>query len=213
VVRLTIDDSAPLDVQLEAAAAAIARGEVVAFPTDTLYGLAVDPRNEEALDRLFALKGREAHRTVALIAADRRQVEEHFVLSPVAGRLADRFWPGPLTLVLDPRSHLAPAVTGPDGRVGVRVPAHEVARRLARCCGHPVTATSANPSGSPPTTDPAEVARQLPAVAVLLDAGPAPGGAASTVVDAADAAPRLLRAGAVPWERVLESLGSTSFRP
>lgn len=202
----------PAPPELAEAARAIAEGLVVAFPTDTLYGLAVDPRSSGALARLFALKGRGAERAVALVAADLAQVRQVAEIDEVAVCLADAFWPGPLTLVLPARRALSPSVLNDRGAVGVRVPDHAVARSLARLCGHPVTATSANLTGEPASADPEEVARRLPGLDVLVDAGRAPGGPPSTVVELRDGRPILVRAGAVAWERVLESLASASDR-
>jgi L-threonylcarbamoyladenylate synthase len=210
MIRITIEPARPLVPQLTVAVEAIRRGEVVAFPTDTLYGLAVDPRSETALEALFALKGRSADRTVALIGASLAQTSEVAELSGEARRLADRFWPGPLTLVVRARGPVASAARSTSGLVGIRVPDHPVARALAEACGHPITATSANASGCAPTASPDEVAFALPDVAVLVDAGPSPGGPASTMVDAATAGVQLLREGALPWSRVLEFLGTSS---
>jgi L-threonylcarbamoyladenylate synthase len=213
VRRLAIDVRAPLGPQLAAAADAISRGLVVAFPTDTLYGLAADPRSERALARLFDLKGRDADRVVALAAADLAQVRQVAQVNDAAARLAEAFWPGPLTLVLPRRPGLEAPLAGGGHTVGIRVPDHPVARALALVCGHPVTATSANRTGRHPLADPGEVVRQLPALDLIVDAGPAPGGAPSTVVDLSQGPPILVRSGAVPWNRVLESLASVSDSP
>ncbi len=210
MIRITIELGQPLVPQLAAAVEAIRRGEVVAFPTDTLYGLAVDPRSTAALDALFALKGRSADRAVALIGASVAQATEVADLSGNARRLADRFWPGPLTLVVRARGPVAALARSASGTVGIRVPDHPVARALAEACGHAITATSANVSGQASTASPAEVASALPGIAVLVDAGPSPGGPASTLVDVGTGEIRLLREGALPWSRVLEFLSTPS---
>ena len=117
--------------------------------------------------------------------------------------LAETFWPGPLTLLIRAPAALPEEVTGGTGRVGVRVPAHGVARGLCRACHRPLTATSANLSGEPPSADPDEVARTLGArIDLLLDDGRAPGGQPSTIVDVTGSAPRLVRAGALAWDQV-----------
>ena len=210
MIRITIELARPLVPQLTAAVEAIRRGEVVAFPTDTLYGLAVDPRSEAALEALFALKGRSADRVVALVAADLSQATEIGEIAGVARRLADRFWPGPLTLVVPARVAVASLACTANGLVGIRVPAHPVARALAEACGHALTATSANASGRPATSMPGDVADALPSLQVLVDAGPSPGGLPSTLVDAATSELRLIREGALPWSRVLEFLDAPS---
>lgn len=205
---LTPDAGSPLEPQLAPAVAAIAGGDVVGFPTETFYGLAADPRSARAVARLFELKGRAASQPIALIAADLDQVERIAGLSAGARRLARAFWPGPLTLVVPARVPLARAVVSERGLVGVRVSSHPVARALAAAVGHPITATSANISGEPPARTADAVARALPGLPVLIDGGAAPGAAPSTVVELADGRAVLLRAGAVPWERVLESLNT-----
>jgi len=203
--RLIVDAASPSAEAIGEAASVIARGDVVAVPTDTLYGLAADPFSADAVARVFAIKGREAARALPLIAADADQVAARIgALGPVASRLAAAFWPGPLTLLLAAPPALADAVAGGTGRVGVRVPAHEVARAICRAAGRPLTATSANRSGEPASGDPDVVARSLgDRVGLLLDAGPTPGGPPSTIVDATGPAPRLVREGAIRWEEVL----------
>jgi len=195
-----IADSASVQV----AADVIAAGGVVALPTDTLYGLAADPFRADAVARLFAVKGRSSEQAVPLIAADLEQIVSHLGSLPPIGRcLAERFWPGPLTLLIGAPAALAGDVTGGTGRVGVRVPAHGVARDLCRACQRPLTATSANLSGKPPSSDPDEVERTLGArIDLLLDDGRAPGGRPSTIVDVTGSAPRLVRAGALAWDEV-----------
>jgi L-threonylcarbamoyladenylate synthase len=207
MTRVTVNPHAPEAAALQEAAAAIARGEIVAFATDTLYGLAADPRQDAAVASVFAAKGRPDERALLLVAADRTQVEQVAVMNPLAAHLASRWWPGPLTLLLPARGDLVAAVHGGTRVVGVRVPASEVARALTAACGHPVTATSANRSGEPATAHPDEVARSVGHhIAVLLDSGASPGGPPSTIVDATGDAPKLIREGAVAWKRVLESV-------
>jgi L-threonylcarbamoyladenylate synthase len=207
-IRLTVDAGAPEEGTIERAAGAIAAGAVVAYPTDTLYGLAVDPWIQAAVDRLCLVKGRTPGTAIPLIASGRRQVEAWAgELSPLADRLARAFWPGPLTIVIPAFDRLVPAVHAGLGTVAVRVPAHPVAIALARAAGRPITSTSANRAGGPPASTPDEVARTFGSdLDVLLDAGASPGGPPSTIVDVTGDEPRLVRAGAVPWDRVLESL-------
>ena len=210
MIRIRIELARPLAPQLSNAVAAIRRGEVVAFPTDTLYGLAVDPRSDAALDALYALKGRSADRRVALIAASLAQAGDVAEIAGVARRLAVRFWPGPLTLVVPARGGLAARSVSAEGLVGIRVPDHPVARALADACGYPLTATSANVTGSAALSLPDGVADALPDVAILLDAGPSPGGRPSTLIEATALDVRLLREGALPWSRVVEFLSTPS---
>jgi len=208
MTRVVVRPVEPLEPQLAEAVAVIRRGGVVAFPTDTLYGLAADPRSAEAVDRVLALKGRASAQTIALVAANLPQVERIAALTTIARHAAAEFWPGPLTVLLRAKSGLAAATLGPDGLVGVRVPDHDVALALARACGHTLTATSANRTGEPATPDPDEVESALPDLDLLLDAGKAPGGPPSTLVDLSGDVPRLVRPGAIPWDRVLEFCSS-----
>jgi L-threonylcarbamoyladenylate synthase len=216
VIRLRVHAVDPDPALVSRAAASIAAGGIVALPTDTLYGLAADPFNADAVHRLFALKGRATGQALPLIAFDSTQITRQLgPLGHMAQRLADRFWPGPLTLLVSvPRGTplpgvprpLAEAVSAGTGRVGVRVPAHAVARALCAAAGTLLTATSANVSGQPPTDDPDAVAAAIGgAIDILLDAGTTPGGPPSTIIDVPDVAGgelRLIRPGALGWDEV-----------
>jgi len=208
VLTLSTDATHPDPEAIARAAALVREGRVVAFPTDTLYGLAADPGQAEAVEELYRIKGRQVDQAIPLIAADLDQVRTLLGELPEAVcRLGACFWPGPLTLILPAWPGLAPNLLAGGTTVAVRVPDHPVARALARAAGGPITSTSANRSGAPPTSDPAAVAADLgPSLAGLLDAGPSPGGPASTIVDVRGHEPRLLRPGAVAFERVLECL-------
>jgi L-threonylcarbamoyladenylate synthase len=201
---LAVDPLDPDAAVLDEAAAVIKGGGVVAMPTDTLYGLAADPFSKEALAHVFAVKGRRAERALPLIAADMDQVTIGLGALPPAGRrLALKFWPGPLTLLVARPASLPAEATGGDRRVGVRVPKHAVARGLCRAVGGLLTATSANLSGEPASADPEEVRLRLGArLDLLLDAGRTAGGLPSTIVDVTGHQVRLVRAGAIPWSEV-----------
>jgi L-threonylcarbamoyladenylate synthase len=182
-------------------------GGVVAYPTDTLYGLAVDPRSTRAVERLFEIKPREPGKAVPLIAASVEQASEAAVFDERARRVAESFWPGALSIVLQARNVVRAEILAADGSVAVRVPAHPTSQALAAGFGFCITATSANLSGDAPTASPAVVARTIGnRIDFLLDAGESPGGPPSTIVDLRSAEPRLIRAGAVAWERVLRSI-------
>ncbi len=210
MLTLSITANLPDETVIARAAEALRRGGIVAYPTDTLYGLAVDPRRDDAVARLFAVKGRDALAAVPLIAASLDQAQEAATFRDPELRLARAFWPGPLTIVLPARGGLAAAVLGGGTTVALRVPAHAVARALADAFGFCITATSANRSGGAPAVTGADVAAafatELDLLDVLLDAGAVTGGAPSTIVEMAESGPRLVRAGAVAWNRVLESL-------
>lgn len=183
------------------------QGGVVAYPTDTFYGLAVDPRQDAAIERLYALKGRETASAIPLIAASIEQAEAAGHFSDAHRRLALAFWPGPLTVVVDAAPGIARAVLGQGTTIAVRVPAHPLARELASAFGYCITSTSANRSGEPPLSNAADVTRMLgDAVDLVIDGGTTPGGPASTIVELTETGPRLVRAGQIAWERVLRSL-------
>ena len=208
LVTLSVDCLAPAPDAVRRAVESLVQGRIVAYPTDTVYGLAVDPQRPEAVERLFLAKGRSAEMAVPLIAADLEQVAQRSGrLTPLARTLARRFWPGPLTLVVDAAAALDGRLLAGGRTVAVRVPNHAVARALARELGHPVTATSANRSGSPPaTTAAAAVAAVGGDLACVLDGGAAASALSSTIVDVRGPAPVLLRPGVVAWDRVLESV-------
>ena len=210
MIRIVVDPAQPDPAAIERTAVALSRGGVAAIPTDTLYGLAVDPTNPNAIARVFEIKARQPDRALPLVAADTAQVREWIgSFGQVGERLAERFWPGPLTLVMRAPAALS-HVSDDRGTVGVRVPAHAVTRALCASCGRPLTATSANISGTAPTANPRELAAELSdAVDILLDAGPTAGGPPSTIVDVTSGTLRLIRAGAIPWDEVLACAEST----
>jgi L-threonylcarbamoyladenylate synthase len=167
---------------LDAAVAALRAGEIVVVPTDTVYGIAVDPSRPGATDRLFAVKARPTDVPLPILAADADQAFSLAAdVSPVARRLAEACWPGGLTIVLPRRAGLDFDLGGADdATIGVRVPDHEVPRALARAVG-PLATTSANLHGRPTPETAAGVAAELAGVAVVLDGGRC-AGAPSTVV-------------------------------
>jgi L-threonylcarbamoyladenylate synthase len=176
-----------LATRIVAAAAVLRRGEVVAFPTETYYGLAADALDDGALARLFALKGRGAEKASALLVTDMAMFAELCAEVPArALELAAAHWPGPLTLALPARPGL-PAAIVHQGFVAARVSSNELAFALVRAAGRPITATSANPAGAPPARTAAEVRGHFEKAVQtgrlhLLDGGETPGGAPSTLV-------------------------------
>jgi L-threonylcarbamoyladenylate synthase len=199
----------PDDARGRAAAIEVLRsGGLVAMPTDTVYGVGVALDAPDGLARLFAAKDRPLDRAIVLLVADIEQAASVGILSPAARVLADRFWPGGLTLVLPqaPGAALPAALTAGVATIGVRVPDHDCPSALARELG-PLPVTSANLSGQPDALDAREVLAQLGGrIDLVLDGGPARGGVPSTVVDCTEARPRVLRAGAIPPARVSRSV-------
>ncbi|MCE2404334.1 MAG: threonylcarbamoyl-AMP synthase [Dehalococcoidia bacterium] len=186
------------------------RGGVVVFPTDTLYGLGADAFSPEAVGRVFDIKGRASSSGLPLLIADTADLDMVAVdITGLALALAEEFWPGPLTLVLR-RSDRVPAIaTGGLDTVAVRIPDHPVPRALARSVGRPITGTSANRTDGPDPVTAGQVKESLGgAVDYIIDAGPSPLGAPSTILDLSGARPALLRAGAVPREALELACGT-----
>jgi L-threonylcarbamoyladenylate synthase len=206
MTRLAVSAERPERAAVLRAVDVLRAGGTVAYPTDTLYGIAVDPRRDDAVERLFGLKGRDPSTAVPLVAADTEQAMLAGQFGPGERRLAEAFWPGPLSIVVPASPALSRAALGGHDTVAVRVPAHAVARALAEAFGFCVTATSANPSGAAAAESGARVLEILPDVDLLLDAGGTPGGAPSTIVAFGADGPVLVRAGAIAWERVIKLL-------
>src|SRR5829696_9677305 len=196
-------DPAARTAGLDAAAAAIGRGELVLMPTDTVYGVAADAFTPAAVTKLLAAKNRGRHMPVPVLIGEASTLAGLVLRVPaVARRLAEEFWPGGLTLVLEHAPSLAWDLGDAEGTVAVRLPDDELARDLLRRTG-PLAVSSANRSGRPAATTAQEADAQLGEhAAVVLDGGPRSDSAASTIVDCTGAAPRVLRVGAIPPERL-----------
>lgn len=184
-------------VVFEHALDVLKHGGLVVFPTDTVYGLGALPTDDEFIERLYAVKGRDSSRAIAILISSAAELKDVSVLpGEVAQQLADRFWPGPLTLIV-PRHPQLPAVLSPNDTIGVRVPDHQFARDLLRITG-PLGVTSANESGRENTITAQEVLAQLGGrVHLVIDGGQSPGGVPSTVVDCTLPEPEVLRSGPI----------------
>jgi L-threonylcarbamoyladenylate synthase len=190
---ITIADAAGIAT----AVAALGRGEIVAYPTETSYGLAVDAADEAALARLFDLKGRGAEKAFSVIVADRAMAQSLCVpMEPAADALIAAHWPGPLTLALPARAGL-PGALVLDGCVALRQSPHPVAQALVTGLGRPITATSANRAGQPAGLTAAGVRAAFPVGCFVLDGGPTPGGPASTLARVRDGVVEVLRRGVI----------------
>ena len=206
VTRLLPPDAAGL----AEAARLLAAGRLVAFPTETVYGLGGDATCAAAVASIYAAKGRPAKNPLIVHVADPDAARRFARFDALAERLADAFWPGPLTLVLPLREDagLAPAVTAGLPGVALRVPDHPVAQALLAAFGGPLAAPSANPSGRVSPTTPAHVMAGLAGrIAAVIDAGPCPVGVESTIVGLSGGAARLLRPGGLPAEAIEACLG------
>lgn len=193
---------------MEEAARRLQGGGLVAFPTDTLYGLAAVASQADAVERLFEAKERPRDRPLPILIASASDVDGVATnVSPAARYLIEAFWPGGLTLVLPRHPRFRSAALAGGDTVAVRVPAHPVALELLRRVAEPLTGTSANVFGRAGPRTAEEVRRQLgDRVDLVVDGGPCPGGVESTVVDCTVEPPQVLREGAVPVERVTEVL-------
>jgi protein-tyrosine phosphatase len=199
---LRVLDRAAQQEELAKAGRILREGGLVAFPTETVYGIAVSALKPEAVERLYALKGRERTKAMTMMLADTGPLFERCPNVPQAARvLMKRFWPGPLTLV----------IPDAEGRLcGFRLPASPLARGLVREAGVPLLVPSANLSGQPPATTAEEVLNQLPVgLDLVIDGGPTEGGVASTVVRVTGDQIDVLRVGAIPEARILSPNGAT----
>ena len=201
--RLSAVDPEQPDVRaIAAAAAVIEAGGLVAFPTESFYGLGADALDTEAVARVFEVKGRPEHKALLVL------VDSIDMAAGLAARISDgaralmaRHWPGPLTLVLEAAARVPAGLTGGTGTIGVRMPGHPVARALVHSAGRPITAPSANPSeAAPPLTAAAVRGYFGGLVELILDGGTTAGGPGSTVADCTVWPPRILRQGPVVVE-------------
>ncbi len=188
--------------QAEECAELLRQGKVLVLPTETYYGIVADAISPQDVRRVTSLKGREAGKPIPLIAGDVEGVELVAILrGALAKALAERFWPGPLTLVVPARSNLPEEVTGGSKTVGIRIPGPSLALAVALAYGSPLTATSANRAGGIPATTVGELDSAVSeGVDLVVDGGPTPGGEASTVLDLTGNSPRFLRRGTLTAE-------------
>ncbi len=181
---------------LEEAAALLKAGQLIAFPTDTLYGVGVDAFNVQAIEELYRVKERPRIKGIPILLADAADIDKVAAEVPApAAELIERFWPGPLTLIV-PRKVELPQNLSPNENIAVRIPDNEVARALIRMAGGALATSSANRSGDEPAREAAQVMDALRGrIAAVLDGGPVVHGVPSTIVDCTTPQPRILRAG------------------
>jgi len=191
------------------AIAVLKGGGLVAYPSDTVYGLGAAASDERAVARVFAVKGRLSEKALPLLLADVEDMPPLCAgVSPIAKLLTERFWPGPLTLVLRRSPAFQSAALGGGENVALRVPDHHFLRQLIRALGEPITGTSANRSGRPSCRTPREVQRRLrEAIDLIIDGGPSRIGQESTVVDITADTPVIVRTGALSREEIERVIG------
>ena len=190
---------------LDRAVAVLNRGGVVAFPTETYYGLAVDPLNPLALNHLFSLKQRDISKPILTLVDDRASLSSLAQDIPIIYEpLMKEFWPGPLTLIFQARLNLPTLLTAGTSTIGVRHSSHPFARQLLRAFGRPLTATSANISGYAAAVDAYEVKTQFGSkIDVVFDGGRAPGTVGSTIIGLERDRLKLIREGVIPYRDIL----------
>jgi L-threonylcarbamoyladenylate synthase len=206
-----LSDKTPLIIpaasSLHKAVEAIRNGGVVAFPTETFYGLGADPFNPAALERLFTLKGREAGKAISVIIKDRASLDALAAPVPLeAELLIKKFWPGPLTIIFSAAGIVPDLLTGGTGRIGVRVSSSPETQRFVEALSGPITATSANPSGKTPPSTAEEVIGYFDGrIDVVIDGGRLFAAVPSTVVDVTGPGIRVLREGAILSSEIIST--------
>jgi L-threonylcarbamoyladenylate synthase len=194
---------------MDQAVAALRAGELIAFPTETVYGLGADAANVQAVARIFALKGRPADHPLIVHLGNQRELQQWVAdIPPLALRLAARFWPGPLTLILPKAAHVNTVVTGGQDSIGIRIPAHPIAQQLLAAFGGAIAAPSANRYGRLSPTSAEHVREEFgDAVKIVLDGGESPIGLESTIVACLGGAARLLRPGSITRTQLEQVVG------
>jgi len=204
---LKIDRQRPDDSMIAEASSILRAGGVVAYPTETFYGLGVDGQNEEAVKKIFLIKGRNFKNPISVIIGDandvRGLVEE---IPEFALHLMERFWPGALTIIFKASPEVSHLLTAGTGKIGIRLSSHPVATALAKKLGHPLTATSANLSGKHECTSADEVIQGIgDQIDAVIDGGQTPGGSGSTIIDVTTDPPAILREGVIPKNKLTNS--------
>ena len=201
---IKVDTEDNLKIGLKKAADSILSGGVVAIPTESFYGLAVNATNTRAIQRLLDVKQRGRNQPILILIPSVEQLDQYVVLIPeIARPLMDEFWPGGLTLIFEAKSNLPQELTAGTGKIGIRLSSHPVATALAQAVGSPITATSANISGQPASSSAKEVFKHLgQKVDLILDGGETAGSKGSTVLDVTMDPPVVVREGMVSWEKI-----------
>ena len=192
------------------ASAVLRRGGVIIYPTDTLYGLGADALSNEAVDKVYDIKGRDERKPIHAVFADLEMVEEYAELNDAARKLAEKFFPGPLTMVLKKKAGVTTGIGRGMETIGVRIPDNEFCIELAKALGKPYTTTSANAGGEQPELTIEKITRQLGEgtrlVDLAIDGGMLPLSAPSTVVTVATGVPAVLREGAISQGDIMDAV-------
>jgi L-threonylcarbamoyladenylate synthase len=187
----------------------VKNGGLIVYPTDTVYGLGCNPFDVQAVERIFETKGERKDKPLPILSSDIKCIQKITHLNETAMKIAEKFWPGALTLILPKKPSLPDIVTCGLGSVGVRIPNHPVALKLINLCDGLLVGTSANKTGHKPSKTAQEAAEQLgEQVDVILDAGPTPLRRESSVLDLTSKKPKMLREGPIKLEELLSALES-----
>jgi L-threonylcarbamoyladenylate synthase len=206
---IATDHQNPDAAAIDAAVAVLQNRGVIAYLTDTLYGLGADARSALAIEKIFSIKGRTVEKALPVIIGEkqmlRRWVED---VPPIAEKLMEQFWPGPLTLIFRATAALPALLTGNTGKIAIRLPAARLAREISKGLDAPIVATSANRSGEPVADSAQRIAELFgDVVALILDSGPPMSKQPSTLLDVTVQPPLLVRAGAVPVSIIIKKIG------
>jgi L-threonylcarbamoyladenylate synthase len=206
---LKINPEKPETDRIDEAVALLKKGGVIAFPTETFYGLGADALNEAAIEKIFGIKGRDFKNPILVVVGDRGQLDAFAADIPeVAQKLMDRFWPGPLTIVFRAAQSVSPKLTAGSEKIGIRLTSHPIAMEISKKLGGPLTATSANLSGAPECSSAAEALSQLQGrIDGVVDGGQTPGGKGSTIVDVTASPIKILREGVIAVSLIQDTLG------
>jgi L-threonylcarbamoyladenylate synthase len=209
ILKIDFDDAAAFRTQVVKIKRVLNLGGVIAFPTDTFYGLGANPFHKKAIARIFNIKQRPEGKPILVLIDAIHQVNILALeVNPNAKVLIEKLWPGPLTLLFPAHPHLPPLLTGNTGKIGIRQPGNEQVRKLLAGIGYPITATSANVSGSANAATAEEVQETLGSqVDLIIDGGPAVSEKESTVLDVTLSPPLIVRNGTVSKEEIDTALG------
>jgi L-threonylcarbamoyladenylate synthase len=205
---LKIDPERPDAAAVDEIVRLLNTGGVIAYPTETFYGLGCDAQNEQAVEKIYQIKGRSFTVPLPVIVGNINNALMLIRDIPPTGRiLMSTFWPGPLTLVFHASKEVLPRLTANTGKIGLRISRHPLATLIADKLGRPITATSANLTGAPESVSASQVVETLGSrLDAVIDAGQTPGGKGSTIIDMTTSPPTLLREGVIPFSLVQKSL-------
>jgi L-threonylcarbamoyladenylate synthase len=206
---ITTDSVNPTAAAIKAAVKTLQNGKIIAYLTDTLYGLGGDARSTTAIEKIFSLKGRATEKALPVIVGEKAIAEKYVEkIPPIAEKLIEQFWPGPLTLIFRAAATVPPELIGGTGKIAMRLPAAKLAREISRKLDAPIIATSANRSREPVLHSAEQIAKTFGnQLALILDSGPPMQQQPSTIIDVTTQPPLLVRPGAIPATEITGKIG------